>query len=181
MPDPTHPLPTPVEPDSRGDQAETFTEMEAASAPAGLTRLPDGRLTFRLPIRVRYSETDQMGFVYHPEYLSYFELGRVEMLRAQGISYRQVEESGTLIVVYKVEIRYKTPAKYDDELMLETTVQRVTGARIDHTYRLNRVGDGALICEGATTLACVDRSGKLCPVPDVIRGRKSDVRGQATE
>jgi acyl-CoA thioester hydrolase len=155
------------------ESADTETEQAPAVDGFGLLRLPDGRVGDRLSIRVRYSETDQMGFVYHANYLSYFEMGRIEMLRKQGISYREIEQSGTLIVVYKVEIRYKTPARYDDELVLETTLERMTGARIDHSYRLTRADNGEPVCEGNTTLACVDRTGKLCPVPDVIRGRKS--------
>lgn len=120
-----------------------------------------------IEFRVRYAETDQMGFVHHANYLVYFEMGRVELLRARGLSYRDLEAQGYLLVVVKASVRYHRPARYDDLLWLRTTVARVTAARIDHTYKLFR-GD-ELLAEGETTLACVDREGRIQRIPDILR------------
>ncbi len=120
-----------------------------------------------IEFRVRYAETDQMGFVHHANYLVYFEMGRVELLRARGLSYRDLEEAGYLLVVVKARIRYVKPARYDDLLRLRTTVTRATAARIDHHYELYR-GD-ELLAEGDTTLACVDRNGNVQRIPEVLR------------
>jgi acyl-CoA thioester hydrolase len=122
-----------------------------------------------LEFRVRYSETDQMGVVYHPNYLTFFEMGRTEMLRRAGFAYRDIEARGLLMMVVKAEVKYKAPARYDDELVLETTVDRITMARIDHSYKLFRKEPRQLLAEGATTLACVSRTGEIAAVPEEIR------------
>ena len=116
-----------------------------------------------IQIRVRYDETDAMARVYHANYINYFELGRTEMLRASGRSYRQLEAAGLLLVVTEVSCRYYQGAEYDDLLTLRTTTTRVKGARVEHTYRLTR--DGELLAEGRTVLACVDRNGKARRAP----------------
>src|SRR5215212_183172 len=103
-----------------------------------------------ITIRVRYPETDGMGVVHHSRYFQYFELGRIELLRASGISYAQLEMEGILFVVAKVECRYKSPARYDDELTLTTRIVRQTHVRIDHEYVLKR--DTTVIAEAATTI-----------------------------
>lgn len=113
--------------------------------------------------RVRYAETDQMGFVHHSNYPVYFEMGRTEMLRTTGLDYKTVEEQGFLLVIAKLTCRFIQPAKYDDELKLRTSIKRITYVRIEHKYELYRGDD--LICEGETTLACVDRDGSLTRLP----------------
>ena len=120
-----------------------------------------------IQIRVRYAETDQMGFLHHADYLVYFELGRVELLRSAGMNYKDIESQGFFLVIARAQVRYHRPARYDDLLVLRTHVVRATGARIDHRYELLR--DGELIAEGETTLACVDREGKLQRIPDMLR------------
>jgi acyl-CoA thioester hydrolase len=125
--------------------------------------MPTGEIT----IRVRYAETDRMGFLHHANYLVYFEQGRTELLRARGHSYRDLEDQGFLLVLTRVEVRYRSPARYDDELTLRTTVTRTTPVRIEHSYEVLR--DGTLLAEGSTTLACVDRTGKLQALPDWLR------------
>ena len=119
-------------------------------------------------IRVRYAETDQMGFVHHANYLVYFELGRTELLRASGYDYKSIEEKGAYLVVAKVDVKFRSPAKYDDLLVLETSLARITPVRIEHRYRVLR--DGLLLAEGESTLACVDRDGKLRAIPEEIAG-----------
>lgn len=121
-----------------------------------------------IEIRVRYQETDAMGVLHHANYLTYFEMGRTELLRAAGFDYRRVEESGIYMVIVKIACRYRRPARYDDVLRLRTTLVGVSPAKIEHEYRLFR-GD-ELLAEAQTTLACVDRQGQLQRVPDWLQG-----------
>src|SRR3954468_5799654 len=120
-----------------------------------------------LPIRVRYPECDPMGYLHHSIYLQYFEMGRIELLRSLGHSYVDLEREGGFFVVVKAECRYKSPARFDDELVLTTRLVRQTHVRIDHTYELWR-GE-TLVAEGATTIACVGRDGQLREIPEDIR------------
>ncbi|MEN6405752.1 MAG: thioesterase family protein [Thermoguttaceae bacterium] len=117
-----------------------------------------------IELRVRYKECDPMGFLHHGNYLTYFEIGRTELLRASGGNYRQMEESGLFVVVVKVECRYRRPARYDDLLRLRTTIVRVTQVKIEHQYELFR-GEECLAL-AHVTLAIVDRNGRVQPVPD---------------
>src|SRR5580704_6445232 len=100
-------------------------------------------LTGEIQIRVRYAETDRMGLLHHANYLVYFEQGRIELLRARGLSYKDLEDQGYLLVLTKLEVRYRAPARYDDLLTLKTTVVKTTAVRIDHRYELSR--DGVLL------------------------------------
>ena len=118
-------------------------------------------------IRVRYQETDAMGVLHHANYITYFEIGRTELLRSTGISYKDLEDQGILMVIVKISVRYRRPAKYDDVLTLRTRTTRSSGAKIEHVYQLLR-GD-EVIAEGDSTLACVDRTGKVLRVPDWLR------------
>ncbi len=120
---------------------------------------PSGVLTFR----VRYPEVDAMSYVHHSRYLQYFEMGRVEPLRELGVAYVDLERQGVFFVVVKAEIRYRAPARYDDELRLTTTVIKQTHVRYDHLYRLERGTD--LLAEGTTTIACVNRAGEVIAIP----------------
>lgn len=121
-------------------------------------------LTGEIQIRVRYAETDRMGLLHHANYLVYFEQARTELLRDQGRSYKDLEDAGFYLVLSKVEVKYKLPAYYDDVLTIRTTVTRTSPIRLEHKYEVFR--DGAVLAEGATTLACVDTDGKLQPMPE---------------
>ncbi len=123
--------------------------------------------TGEIQIRVRYAETDRMGFLHHANYLIYFEQARTELLRAMGATYKDLEDQGFLLVLTKVEVKYHKPAHYDDLLTIRTTVQRTTFVRIDHRYEVLR--EGVLLAEGATTLACIDREGKPQALPEFLR------------
>ena len=112
-----------------------------------------------MELRVRYAETDAMGFVHHSNYLVYFEMGRTELLRASGGSYRQMEERGRFLVVTKVDVQYRASARYDDLLVLTTRLARVSFAKLEHAYEIRR--DRQLLTTASTTLACVDRDGKV--------------------
>jgi acyl-CoA thioester hydrolase len=122
-----------------------------------------------ISIRVRYPECDPMGYLHHSNHLRYFEMGRIELLRMLGHSYVELERQGILFVVAKAEVRYRSPARFDDELTLTTRVVRQTTVRIDHAYELRR-GE-TLLAEGATTIACVDRNGEVMQIPDSIGPR----------
>lgn len=116
-----------------------------------------------IEIRVRYNETDAMGFLHHGNYFTYFEMGRTELFRAQGGNYREMEEKGYLLVVAKIECKYRLPARYDDVLTLRTTLAKVTGAKLEHDYELFR--DGKTIAVAHSVIACVDREGNIQRMP----------------
>jgi acyl-CoA thioester hydrolase len=117
-------------------------------------------------VRVRYAETDQMGVVYHANYLVWFEVGRVELMRQQGLNYRLLEtEEGCWIVVAEATARYKAPARYDDELIVETTVRGVRGPVIRFSYRILLAEDRHLLCEGETTHVVIGRDMKRRAIP----------------
>jgi acyl-CoA thioester hydrolase len=125
--------------------------------------LPSGTIS----IRVRYTECDPMGVAHHTAYPVWFEMGRTELCRDGGVSYRELEAEGAALAVVTLEVRYRAPARYDDMLHLETTMTRATRAKIQHTYRLLR--DGVLLATGATTLACLDRDGRPRALPERLR------------
>jgi acyl-CoA thioester hydrolase len=122
--------------------------------------MPDGHET---TIRVRYAETDRMGLLHHANYFVYFEQARTEMLRSRGLSYREIEDSGHLLVIIEIGCKFRKPAYYDDVLTIRTAVARVTHVKIVHEYKVLR-GD-ELLAEGHSTLACVDREGKPQALP----------------
>ena len=117
-------------------------------------------------IRVRYAETDAMGYLHHSNYLTYFEIGRTELFRASGGSYRAVEEGGLFLVVVKIDVCFKRPARYDDLLTLKTEITRITPARIEHAYELFR--EDELLTTGTSTLACVNAEGRASALPDAL-------------
>ena len=111
----------------------------------------------RLPVRVRYPEADPMGRLHHSRFLVYFEMGRTELLRDRGVTYRDMEAAGRFIAIAKVQVRYRGAARYDDLLTVETWIEDVRGARILFGNRLVRPGDPA----GETVLADASITGVL--------------------
>ena len=116
-----------------------------------------------LSIRVTYSETDGQRRVHHANYLNYFERGRVEMLRDLGVSYRQLEDSGLLLVVVEMNVRYRSAAEFDDLLTLTTEAIEVRRVRIRHRYTIHRGDD--VIVEAESVVACVDSQGRPARLP----------------
>jgi acyl-CoA thioester hydrolase len=117
-------------------------------------------------VRVRYAETDQMGVVYHANYLVWFEVGRVELMRQSGLTYKNIEqEEQRGLAVVEATARYKAPARYDDELRIETRVLQCRGPVVRFGYRVVRVGDGLLLCEGETVHVVVGRDMKRATMP----------------
>lgn len=113
----------------------------------------------------RYCETDQGGVVHHSVYPIWFEMGRTELLRANGLAYKDLEKAGTFFVMVELRIRYHRPALYDEQLKLTTTCSGVTASRVEHTYKLTDVSKGRLLVEGSSVLACVNRQGKIRRMP----------------
>jgi len=119
-----------------------------------------------IELRVRYDEADPMGFVHHSNYLRYFEIGRTELLRSSGGCYREMEATGQLVVVVRVDCRYRKPAMYDDVIQVTTRIEKVTAAKIIHHYKITRGTDS--IVDAIVTLAVIDRSGRLQRVPESL-------------
>jgi acyl-CoA thioester hydrolase len=116
-------------------------------------------------VRVRYAETDQMGVVYHSNYLIWFEVGRVEFIRQLGLNYKTMEEEGCGIAVVDVHVRYRAPARYDDELVIETRLVAARAAVVRFAYRILRCADGVVLCEGETMHVVVGRDMKKRALP----------------
>lgn len=118
----------------------------------------------KVPIVPRYNETDQGNVIHHSVYPVYFEIGRTELLKQNGTSYRQSEASGVFYVVAELNVKYRKPALYDDNLELETICSNVTPVKLEHVYNLRR--DGVLLVEGKTVLVCIDKTGRIQRIPE---------------
>jgi acyl-CoA thioester hydrolase len=116
----------------------------------------------------RYAETDQAGVVHHSVYPVWFEMGRTELLRANGLAYKELEKAGIFFVVAELYIKFRQPAKYDEKLQLQTRCSDVTATRVKHTYKLTRCSDEVLLAEGSSTLACVNEKGAAQRIPDFM-------------
>ena len=116
----------------------------------------------------RYSETDQGGVIHHSIYPVYFEIGRTELLRLNGFAYKDLEAAGCAMVVAQLSIKYRRPVLYDEKIIITTTCSRITKARIDHTYEIRDAQSDQLLAEGSSTLACIDSTGKMRPIPDFL-------------
>jgi acyl-CoA thioester hydrolase len=118
-------------------------------------------------LRVRYAETDQMGVVYHANHFIWFEIGRVELLRQLGFSYRDMEQSdGCFIAVVDARCRYKAPVRYDDEVIVRTQLKNVRESVIHFGYELVRADDGELLAEGETTHIVTDEEMQARLLPE---------------
>jgi acyl-CoA thioester hydrolase len=120
-------------------------------------------------VRVRYAETDQMGIVYYANYLVWFEVGRTDLLRLSGWSYREMEADGYALPVVEAHCEYRQSARYDDELDIVTTGSIFSPVRIRFEYQVVRAADGATLANGHTVHASLDISGKPRRLPDRIR------------
>lgn len=108
-----------------------------------------------------------MGYAHHSVYPVWFEMARTELLRRIGTPYAELEQRGLLIVVVKLDVRFHRPARYDDLLSITATTTRSAGVRIEHTYEVRRGTDR--LTTGVTTLACINRDGRVQPVPEALR------------
>jgi acyl-CoA thioester hydrolase len=120
-------------------------------------------------VRVRYAETDQMGVVYYANYLVWFEIGRTDLLRQNGWSYREMEVDGYSLPVIDAQCAYKASAKYDDEIEVRTSGGMVSPVRVKFSYEVVRAADRTVLATGSTVHATLDRDGKPCRLPERVR------------
>ncbi|UCE83497.1 MAG: acyl-CoA thioesterase [Deltaproteobacteria bacterium] len=124
---------------------------------------------FRAEQRVLYGDTDSMGVAYYANYLKWFEIGRTELFRRVGSSYRSLEESGCFLPVYEAYCRYHNPARYDDVILIETSFTLAGKARLRFDYRLFDKHSKTLLAEGYTVHVCTDRDGRVLKPPAELR------------
>ncbi|MFN2368749.1 MAG: acyl-CoA thioesterase [Desulfurivibrionaceae bacterium] len=136
-----------------------------------------GDYIHRTERRVLYADTDSGGVVYYGNYLHFFEAGRTEILRANGASYRELEEKGYILPVVECHTRYKASARYDDLLVVETSVHDVRKMSCRFNHRVIRADDGQLLVRGYTMHAVVDLQGKLTRFPDYFLDKLSLIAG----
>jgi acyl-CoA thioester hydrolase len=120
-------------------------------------------------VRVNYSETDQMGVVYHARYLVWLDVARTEHLRLAGMSYRELEEAGLRLAVGEVSVRYRRPARYDDRVRIRCWVRDLASRRIDFGYAVEHADDGRLLATAFTSLLALDRAMSFARLPDAVR------------
>jgi acyl-CoA thioester hydrolase len=120
-------------------------------------------------IRVIYGDTDQMGVVYHANYFRYFELSRIEYIRSRGGSYRELEREGLALPVVEVTASYKSPARYEDMLLVRPRVSEVKRVSLTFSYEIFREGGADIpLCTGRTVHACVNREGRPMRLPETL-------------
>lgn len=119
--------------------------------------------------RVNYSETDQMAFAYHANYLVWFDMARTEYLRRLGFTYRDMEAQGTLLAVTDARVRYRQPARYDDLVHIRCWAREVASRRVIFGYAVERATTGELLATGETALVALDRRHRLSRIPDHVR------------
>jgi len=121
-------------------------------------------------LRVRYAETDKMGVVYYANYFVWFEVGRTDLLRSAGWSYREMEIEGFALPVIDARCTYRESAKYDDDIEIRTIGELLSPVRLQFNYDVVRVADEAPLASGLTVHASLDRSGRPCRLPERVRG-----------
>jgi acyl-CoA thioester hydrolase len=119
--------------------------------------------------RVRYAETDQMGVVYHSEYLVWCEVGRTEFIRALGLPYAEMERRGAFLAVADASLRFHAPARYDDLVRVETTLASVKSRAITFDYLIQHAESGTRLVSARTMLVSLDASGRPAPIPADVR------------
>jgi acyl-CoA thioester hydrolase len=120
-------------------------------------------------IRVRYAETDNMGVVYYANYFVWFEVGRTDLLRTTGWSYREMEADGFALPVIDARCAFRESAKYDDDIEVRTTGTMLSPVRVQFTYEVVRSSDAVILATGSTEHATLDRTGRPCRLPDRVR------------
>jgi acyl-CoA thioester hydrolase len=120
-------------------------------------------------VRVNYSETDQMGVVYHARYLVWLDIARTEHLRQSGMSYRDLEATGLRLVVSEAAVRYRQPARYDDPVRVRCWVRAVASRRVEFGYAVEHAEDARLLATARTSLLALDRTMALTRLPDAVR------------
>ena len=122
-----------------------------------------------IEFRVRYGETDQMGVVYHAEYVVWCDMGRTELIRAAGLSYADLERSGVALAVTDLSVRYHAAARYDDMIRVETTLREVRSRAVTFEYVVKRAGSGERLASARTVLVALDTSKRPTSLPLAFR------------
>jgi acyl-CoA thioester hydrolase len=122
-------------------------------------------------LRVRYAETDQMGVAYHGNYFAWFEVGRTDLLRTLGLTYRELESRDVRLPIIETHVRYRRPALYDDLLEIRTRLVDMTGVRLRFEYEVRREAEDAPLAEAMTAHAAVDAKGRPRRLPAELRSR----------
>lgn len=125
----------------------------------------------RSEFRVRYSETDQMGVVYHTNYLVWCEIGRTDFIRASGLTYAELERRGVLLAVAEASIRYHAAARYDDLIRVDTTLAALRSRAVTFDYLITNANTGERLSSARTVLVSLDRRGRPTTLPDDFRQR----------
>jgi acyl-CoA thioester hydrolase len=135
------------------------------------------RLESSVEFRVRYAETDQMGFAHHGHYLAWCEMARTEHMRRLGVRYRDLEERGVRLAVADAHLRYGKPARYDDPLRATAWLMEAGSRRLTFGYRIERMDDGATLATAETTLVSIDGGGRPARLPDDVLARLREIVG----
>lgn len=120
-------------------------------------------------LRVRYGETDQMGIVYHPNYLVWCEIGRTELMRELGAAYRDIEAAGIRLAVAEATVRYIAPARYDDRIIVRTTLTELGSRGITFDYAITHADTGTRLATARTKLIAIDARGRVTALPREVR------------
>ena len=120
-------------------------------------------------VRVRYAETDKMGVVYYANYFVWFEVGRADLLRSLGWTYREMEHAGIALPVIAAECDYRRPARYDEEIEIRTRGRMLSPVRMEFTYEIARRDDDIVVAAGRTVHAALDPAGKPCRLTERVR------------
>jgi acyl-CoA thioester hydrolase len=134
----------------------------------------------RSEFRVRYSETDQMGVVYHTNYLVWCEIGRTDLIRTSGLTYAELERRGILLAVAEANIRYHAAARYDDLVRVDTALVTVRSRAVTFDYLITNADTGERLASARTVLVSLDRRGRPVTLPDDFRQRLEEQRGETT-
>jgi acyl-CoA thioester hydrolase len=134
----------------------------------------------RSEFRVRYSETDQMGVVYHTNYLVWCEIGRTDFIRTSGLTYAELERRGILLAVAEAEIRYHAAARYDDLVQVNTTLAAVRSRAVTFEYLIANADTGERLASARTALVSLDRHGRPTALPEDFRRQLEQRRTEAT-
>lgn len=137
----------------------------SANEPQPVSLVPSSIST----LRVRYAETDKMGVVYYANYLVWFEVGRGDLLRSLGWTYREMETTGVSLPVIEAHCTYQRPARYDDEIEIRTLGRLLSPVRMEFEYEVIRIHDGMVAAIGKTVHAALDASGRPCRLPARVR------------
>ena len=126
-------------------------------------------LSCDIELRVRYAETDQMGVVYHANYLAWCEVGRTELIRQRGRSYAEIERLGVGLAVSDAALRFHAPARYDDLIRVTTTLADVRSRSLRFDYAITHAEHGTRLVTASTTLIGLDRDGRIARLPNALR------------